>query len=517
MATFDVNAVNRAFAVLFANGTGEAGLEVGNDPGLATNEYIQIPISMRKNWCARIRTEEGATAPAEYGGTPMSMLNVDGWVTTGKIFVNDGTLYAENDDGTRGRELDVFYVEPVTATDVRNFVAANLGHIRDDAIPADAIPWVLACRFWAVAAGFVTTTKSAEWVEVPNPTAYPAQTDEYAAYIAEFHANAWTASAARAASWRKSNHATGGDVVQGFPRRWLNKMGFIRDIPDRNAARVALRAVTAAFYVATHASSVHAVLALMVPDDSDHWACIDPKYGLIEDWDIGRSARIRMEPKTQVAGAAVVVDAVVVLKMTIKEGIAPLITAIDQVGPLMAAHARVEELGVRCASYAKWFLQGHPDSDAHAPVAFDQKDSAFAELAGELAVIGTRYYHGSTISGSAALANAAGQMCPEDVKATWAAVAANRQKLSGQQVIAAVQLLKGSSAVGAVSQILDGTVDNVRAGIAAYNTSLTTLAGLAGVPSVLTISADRVLAARFPGGVPAAPDGTAAAEAPANA
>lgn len=498
MATFDAESVNRAFTVLFSNGAGEAGLEVGNDPGLARNEYIQIPLSMKKSWCARIKPGEDDAAPTAFSGNPSAMAGTAGWVTSGSIIVHDGELWSAHADGSPDEELDEFHIEPFTAADVRNFVAANLGHIREDDIPADAVSWVLACRFWAVAAGFVVTTTSSEWVEVANPTVFPAQTDEIAAYIAEFHANAWTASAARAASWRKSNHATGGDVVQGFPRRWLNKMGFIRDIPDRNAARVALRAVTAAFYVATHASSVHSVLALMVPEDSDHWACIDPAYGFIAKWDIGRSARIRMEPKTQVAGAAVVVDAVVVLKMTIKEGIAPLLSAISQVEALMTAYEVVAAGGIKCASYAKWFLAGHPEPDEHTPIAFDQKDTAFADLAGELAVIGTKYYQSSTIAGSAALANAADQMCPEDVKATWAAVAANRQRISGQQVIAAVQLLKGSSSVGAVTSIVSGDADSVRAGVAAYNDVLGDLAKRAGVPSVLTVNADRIVLARFP-------------------
>lgn len=498
MASIDPAAINRALEQLFSNGTGEAGLEVGTDPGLPASEHIRIPASMRKNWCARLTKPGAEVEVAQYTAPPSSMVGKPGWVTSGRLLVHDGSLWTADAEGDMTEEVDEFHIDAPTFDDVRRFVAVNVSHIREESIPAESVSWVHAVRFWAVAAGFVVNAKAKEFVEVPDPAQIPAGVDDIAAYIVDFAANAWTAAAARTASWKKTNHATGGDIVQGFPARWLNKMGFVRSNPDRNAERQAMRSLTDAFYVATHAISVHSVLALMVPDETHHWADVDPAYGLIPRWDIGRSAKIRLEPKTQIAGAAIVVDSVVVLRMAIREGIAPLIMAIDQVDALLSAYRVVEDGGMRCATYAKWFFEGHPDEDEAAckPIAFDQKSSDFAELAGELATIGTRYYAGSTIAGSAALRNAAAQLCPEDVKSTWATVAANRQRVSGQQVIAMIQAIKGNASAGAVGKILDTAPEVVREGVTAYNAALADLAAKASVGATTALDVDRILIAR---------------------
>ncbi|CAF4014174.1 unnamed protein product, partial [Rotaria sp. Silwood1] len=39
----------------------------------------------------------------------------------------------------------------------------------------------------------------------------------------------------------------------------------------------------------------------MVPEDDHHWCVLDPSYGMIIEWDIGESIKIRMSPREQVA------------------------------------------------------------------------------------------------------------------------------------------------------------------------------------------------------------------------
>lgn len=109
-----------------------------------------------------------------------------------------------------------------------------------------------------------------------------------------------------------------------------------RNIADKTQARTEHQRETTAFYVATHAVSVHAALALMLPDNTHHWAVIDPCFGLCTHWDIIESTRMRMSPATQVAGTAMVVDAVVCLKMLVQEGIAPLLESGGGVVALVA-------------------------------------------------------------------------------------------------------------------------------------------------------------------------------------
>lgn len=514
MTTFDTAAVNAAFERIFTNGVGEAGLEVGLDPGLPTDQYIQIPESMVKRWAARysaaswetlkaaaLKLTPPVTLPAtmaEWGGDYAAQAGRAGWVTSGQLLVQGGSLWHRHVATGKAVKCDVFHIEPFTADDVRNFVTVNIGHIRDADFSRATQCWIHACRFWSVTAGLVASTKSAEHVTVANPTAIAQGIDDICIFIAGFSANAWTAAAARAASWRKTNHATGGGTVQGFPRRWLNKMGYIEAHADRAAMSAHMRNVTNAFYVATHACSVHSVLALMAPDDKDHWAEVKPEFGLVPKWDIGTSAKIRMIPKTQIAGAAIVVDSIVVLKMAIKEGVAPLIGSLSQVDALVEAYEEVETNGIRCAVYAKWFLEGN--WDGFKPVDFNQKDAAFADLAGELAVVGTKYYAGSTIAGSMALQNAASQLGSPDAHASWAALAAQRRQLSSAQVIAAVAAIKGASAAGAVAQILTSDEATIRQGVDAYNKVLEDLADKLDGVEAPTINADKVVAARLPQG-----------------
>jgi hypothetical protein len=102
--------------------------------------------------------------------------------------------------------------------------------------------------------------------------------------------------------------------------------------------------MTSAFYIATHALSVRAVLALMAPVDNSHWIISDPYMGLIPKWDVGQSAVVRMLSKTQVAGTALVIDAIVVLKMLLLKSLAPLLQNIYQANSLNGAEKPLHSL-----------------------------------------------------------------------------------------------------------------------------------------------------------------------------
>jgi len=460
----DHAALNKQLALVFQNGRGEAGLEVGTDPGLPTGEHIQIPKCLIKRWVA---TRE------ETPGSPQA---TDPEVSSGEVFVHNGELLEANADGTAGKRLYNFKIASPSYSDVRKFVAANQTHIRDSEFSESQHKWIHATRFWSVVAGFVATSKSTEYVEVEDPAddAIPDSVDDIAQFIVAYAGNAWTAAAARATSWRKSNHATGGDIATGFPRRWLQKEQLWPTDRDRNRQLAAARQVTSAYYVATHASSVHAVLALMAPKTAEHWAKINPKYGIILGWDVKESALIRMAPNTQVAGVAMVTDAVVCLKMLVREGLAPLLESFSQHAALAAAHELVESSGMRAASYARWFLDGHPRGIS--PVSFNQKDSTYAELVGELGAVATTYYKGSTIGESPALENAAKQMAPETARQTWSSLSKAKKSMAPTEMFRVYGRIKGASTSMTATSMLSTDEAERTSAVDQYNHHLATIA-----------------------------------------
>jgi hypothetical protein len=86
-------------------------------------------------------------------------------------------------------------------------------------------------------------------------------------------------------------------------------------------------------------------------------------------------------------------------------------------------------------------LDGHPR--AVAAVAFNQKDSAFADLAGELGAVGKFYYQGSTISESMALDNVASQLASEEARDLWTSLARNKRSASNEIIVAAWTRIRG--------------------------------------------------------------------------
>jgi len=528
------DALSAILAEVFANGRGAAGLEIGTDPGLPRRQYIQVPRRMVKNWAAKVNPDTrnlvnyeamrsylagrehvfnhpaGSPEPlrstddiiAPYAGSAAAMAGQFGWITSGNLLSHIGHLYLEQEVEDTARFetddvlLDDFYVDAPTVDDVRAFYTVNVGHIDDEAFDEATRLWIHATRYWSVTSGLVATTKQAEWTIVDNPTHYAAGADEFAQFCVGFRENAWTASAARATSWRKTNHATGGTTVTGFPRRWIQKMGFAPRQTDRAQASAAWRVLTNAFYVATHASSVHAVLALMAPTDRNHWACIDPKLGLLPKWDLHTSARIRMTPNTQVAGAAMVTDAFVVLKMLVREGLAPLLVSSGEIQALRSAYDTVETQGICCATYARWFLDGHPDGNE--PIEFSQKDPAHAELVGELGIVAKEYYRGTTIAGSLSLENAATQMANEVARNVWQSIGRQKETLSEGQVTTIYARIRGASTAASIRGLASDTPDVAIAAVRDYNAALDQIAGIVGVPVSTRVDEDTVRAAVAP-------------------
>jgi len=473
---------DQLLAKVFSNGRGEVGLEVGADPGLAAAQYIQIPRCLEKRWVARGDGARAAT-PDE---TIAQLTTVTGWISTGSLLVHEGRLWVQAADGTRGGEVTDFRCEKPTYEDVRRFVAANLTHVRDAEFTPDVIKWVHAIRFWSVVSGFVVSAKSSEYTVVANPTDIPDTVDEIARFILEYSGQSWTACAARATSWRKSNHATGGDRATGFPRRWLQKEGQWPMTIDRKDRDRAEKSATDAFYVATHPSSVHAVLALMAPDDDCHWALIDPKYGLIPEWDVRESTKVRISPKTQVAGVSMVTDAMVCLQMLTKEGISPLLSEYNQFHELVDAYRVVEQNGVRVATYASWFLDGHPQRLTR--VAFNQKDTRFAALVGELGAAAETYYSRTTIGESPSLRNASMQLCSDSAKQIWVQLSKAKKQMNVTAIMRAFGRIKGASAASRIADINSSDATERQAAVTSYNDLLVRIATAIGVSDQPTIT-----------------------------
>jgi len=503
----------RKLADIFSNGKGEVGLEVGADAGLAHSEFIQIPKCMVKNWVARLYD---ATDAVHFGlGEVKKVAKWDpkkgikafqsesGWVGSHikgiRVVIHERGLWAYHgkDDGTEimngwASIVDV-QVETPTMDDLLAFITVNLGHIRDPEFDEKTRSWIHACRYWAVTSGFVTTAHSREFEIVDNPTEIDPSAKSIAEFTVDFAADAWTASAARATSWRKTNHATGGDMVQGFPRKWLQKKEFLTSTAgmSKTDAQAVVRSATSAFYIATHASAPHAVLALMAGEVAAHWAEVDISHGLIFEWEVNESAKLRMVPNTQVAGTAMVCDAVVVLRMLIKESLAPLLTNQDQVKALMAAYAEVDKYGMLCGVYARWFLEGNPMGLKKRD--FSQKDPAFSALVGELGIVATKYYENTTIGKSAALDSAANQSGEDLPRQVWSALGRQKSQMSAQTVTKAYSRIRGASGLSSLSGLASDAEAEVRSSVTEYNEANRRLAVVADVKNWVEVREDEVV------------------------
>lgn len=488
------DALNQRLQAIFSNGRIEVGLEVGSDQGLSPDHYIRIPSCFTKSW-AYNKLAEPAHQP-DASDTVESLKGKTGWVIVNAgdkhVRVHKGKYYAVDTAGTNPVEMGSFFRTAFSVSDIKQFLSVNNGHVRDSELSVEQRQWVHACRFWAVASGFVCGTRQKEWISVPDATDTSNVTDDAARLIIDSGSVSVTASAARAASWRKSNHATGGDIASGFARRWISKNATWPTPADIGARKREQGQATSAFYVATHASCVHPVLAMMAPQIDEHWAQLDPANGMVMSWDIMESTAIRIVPKTQVAGTAIVVDSMVVLKMLVAEGLAPLLESAGKYAALAAAYRQVEAHGIRVATYASWFLNGHPDGTQR--IAFAQKDSAFSDLVGELATVARTFYRNSTIGESLALDNAMKQLATETAKARWNALTKARKSANDETVMTAYTRIAGASASSALQLLTSAVQDEVLKGVSDYNNLTSNIAAAIGVDDPVSLSSERIVA-----------------------
>jgi HAMP domain-containing protein len=513
--------INAALAKFFQNGRGEAGLEVGTDPGLPLNHRIKIPHSMKRRWAFRQIAYENIAYPAT--ATFQELVDDHDFIVgdgdardivclEGKYYITDALgagrqMHGEPFDlaplGTADAHMSVaqrnhagkavcdIVFEAATLEQIAQFVEVNTPGATDANIPQAHISWVHAARYWGTVAGWVAVYKNDEWEAVANPANITQESWNIAVAVAGMGPEAFTACAARGASWRKTNHCTGGEMAQGLPRRWLDKNGFWGTGNDENQTRALHRSATASFYFATHAIANHAILANLAPADPGHWSRTYADYGYIMKWTPGESVSLRIAGMTQVSGAAIVADSVEVMRMVIKERLSPLVNARDSLDALMAAYETARQGGIAVHSGARWFLDGHPRGKA--PENFSQKSAAHFALASELAVIATTYYQRTTIGKSMALRNAADQCSDELAKSTWTSLAANRQALAATEVIKAVARIKGAASVGAVKNIVSNSETAIRMAVGAYNNALRADAAAVGIAGALDLEADRIV------------------------
>jgi hypothetical protein len=479
------DAVNKRLADFYKNGCGEVGLEVGADAGLSPEQYVQIPASFKKTWAYRLVGTNNYDRTAD--DSIATLTGKPGWTValpdTMRVVTVEGKWYVRpiNTLTGTGQAVDDIYVDPCTYDDVRRFIVANTGHVRDGDLKMDQIWWVHATRFWGLITGLITGSKQREYTYVADPTTDLSAADAMVDQVLSFQNEALTAIAARATSWRKSNHATGGTLAAGFPRRWLTQMKWWPTSGDQATVEPVRRQLTDAFYVATHAAGVHNVLAMMAHTDEGHWACIDPQHGILMKWDIRESTMLRMAPKTQVAGTAWVVDAMVVLRALVGEGLAPLLENISQWQALNSQFKEVERGGVAVAAYAAWFLDGHPNNLAKRN--FNQKDSTCADLIGELGAVARRYYKNSTIGQSMALDNAMNQAASETSKNRWAQIAREKTQATQESVIKVYGRITGAAAGKAITDLASDDKDTITAAVGSYNAVLMNIGKELGIVS----------------------------------
>jgi len=236
---------------------------------------------------------------------------------------------------------------------------------------------------------------------------------------------------------------------------------------------------------------VHAVLANMAPVDPHHFVYFRPAHGFINEWDVKESTTIRMTPRTQVAGAAKVADAVVVLQTLVTTGYAGILQNMSQINALMAAHRELEAEGMRCASYAAWYFNNHPTGTG--PTRFSQRDAGFIGLIEEAAIAVTRLFPGSTISASATLRSSANESSNEAARTLWGGIAAAQGTANEATVMTALERIMGSSAQSSLVNLASGDAAQVRAGVTGYNQALTDAATALGMAAPPSIDVTRVL------------------------
>lgn len=550
---FDATRFNRLVDEIFNNGIQEAGMEVNADAGLSRDKWIAIPRSMLKRVIGRVadwasykasvdaandaaarRATDAQTAwdeadPAERPAArpadataivvPADAEDYDAARPTsfyrgrpGWVVLHDGTdnlhpsvtywlgeATATFPGVSRELRIGSLHYPKPTADEARAFYMANVGRVASN----EHRGWVLSTRYWSVVAGLATVQKSTEYeiVDTPDVSAAPAEANAWImdTYAPGAQANALTLLAARAISWRKTNHALGGSKASGFPERVLGKLGKWPTTRDKTTFENESKLVSDAFYDATHAASVHGLTAVFGPGNVLHWARISPACGMFLTWTPRDSIRLRIEANTQVAGVAVIADAMVGFKNLLSEKLTPLLSELDQLAAFCEAYQQVELYGIRVATYSKWYLDGHPGRFEHFATEYDpiegwgQKDSRYFDLACELATAVTKYYVGSTLAASPALKNAERQGGKEAARSLWTELNRKRRAATAAQLVKAYQAIKGAATSDVVRPFSSADEVEVRNGVAAYNAMLESHAAAIKMSRPPRIDADVVL------------------------
>jgi len=513
--------INAAFTRLFDNGEAEVGLEAGTDPGLAPHEWVAIPKCMIKAWAVRVvgtpenldlydKVAKDVTRPAKARGkltgpedakTVAESQGKYGWAHNGTVVIVRGRRYLLTPDRSVQIEVDKILQRAPTGEDARNFYTVNKDRVRPTELSDKQQMWAHSLRFWSAVGGFLDSTKSVEYTVVDNPTTADPKGAEFADFATKHMATSYTAIAARAGNWRKSNHATGGEIATGFADRWLRKEELTSTASDPEDRRAENKVVTTMFYVGTHAASVHTALALFAPRDPGHWAEVNPRFGLILNWTVGTSARDRLEGMSQVAGAAMVADSVATLRLLVRQNLSPLLQFHEQIHDLVSEYHNVEKGGVACATYAKWFLDGYPPAGDEASVASPvmQKETGSTDLMGELAYCAIKFFKNHSLGKSPSLAACAAQLGDPTAETTWSALAAQKKTLSSSQIAAAYGAVRGASAATTITNLLSDDEQTIRAAVAEFNTINSAAATLLSVKGVSAVGADLVVKNRGAG------------------
>jgi hypothetical protein len=438
-----------------------------------------IPVAYRWQYTQSApTTDDPANVPRGWGRVSADNERAALLLHEGALFITQDADNARRKSWLKGdacARVFEYWQAPVTKDGLKNFYRLNVDRVRQAGMSQAQVDWVISCRLWSVISGaaFPVVPGDREVTHVPDsPEAVPGA-EEWIDNLSKTAPDAFTALVARGTSWKKTNHAVGGTIASGFPQRYLMKMGWwdpAGTTTDKDRADHR-RNMTTAFYDATHAASVHFILAAAAPSDTHHYSFFDGRWGCIVQLEVKESARLRLTPRDQVAGAAIVVDAITVAKMVVKDGFGPLLINGGQMESLADAATTIGEgqlaLGMRGAVYANWFFSHHPDHVKGQ--AFSQKDSTFFPLACELAVIATTYYKSSTIGKSMALVNAAAQGSEENIVTNWRALAAQRNRLAGDVFLDAAATLNASVATGDVAGLMSADAAEKTRAIRAVN------------------------------------------------
>jgi hypothetical protein len=311
-----------------------------------------------------------------------------------------------------------------------------------------------ACRLLSLLFGVGLTEHDKEWTVVDDPlkAAKDAIQDSEIAEMTKALRWVPTAVCVRAAMYRKTKHATGGSIAQGFAQKIINQMGW----PYGDDAQK--RISTSDFYSSTHAASPVALLAMISPKDMGHFGIINPLCGIRGTLKSLSSVSLRVVAPDQISGAAMISDSFVVLKMLRSEGLLPLLKNLDQLRSFSTDYFNLKSSGFRAHNSYGYYIRYHPDS-AHASLAdFNQRNPAHWPLVCELAIIAKRFYKYRTISKSPSLQTAANSSEDSGIDNTWKSLSSMRATAPSGLIASYYYSMKGSNVASSLQKLVESDI-----------------------------------------------------------